>query len=442
VDAAPLALEDGELAAAHERAEFPDTILEWNAFVGDSMVRYAISPGNSARIAAVVQAAVHDVVSGVERHYATIVVGDLSQVSIKHPDATRAAVAQAAHDTLLNINFVPPLSAAQKADLTARADAALATSVSGILATGGGAKRQAFVNDGLNWGKAVAVQVVAARSADKWNAASPAYTVNLTPPNWRPVPGNPPTAPTNRQVPFVTPYSADNATLRAKFKTPGPPAYGSQTYLDQLTETIVYGAADSAVRTADQTHIARFWDGNPTYIWNGIARQLIVRDGLSLSDEARVLALLNISMFDAQIAIFSDKYAYNFWRPYTAARDADPASTFTTLIQTPPFPEYPAGHAETDGAAVQPLIAFFGDASSFTATSNTPGTHSLDYTSLESAAVDGGLARIYGGMHFRAACEDGVAAGRALGAFVVDTLAPRTNGHHDKRNDDDDQRLR
>jgi hypothetical protein len=412
-----------------ERSEFPDTILEWNAFLGDSVIKMGLSPGASARFGAVVQTAVFDTVNGIEGHYTQILVADVSGAPARHPDTTRAAAAQAAHDAMLNINLVPPLPAALAASIKTDADNELQLTLDEILATGGGLQRQLRVAAGLSWGAAVASQVVAARKADHYNAAPPPYTVNPADGYWKPVPGNPPSAPTNRQFPFVTPFSESNADLRAQFRTPGPPALGSDKYNADLAETFAYGAADSTVRTADQAHLAQFWDNLPPFTWNGIARQLIVANGLSLSDEARALAQLNISIFDAQIAIFSEKFTYNFWRPYTAIHTGDPASTWNTLIPTPPFPEYPAGHAETSGAASGALIALFGDAVNVTATSNKPGTHPLQYTSLNAAAVDAGNARVYGGMHFRAACDDGRASGQLLGRFVVNTLAARSHDH-------------
>ena len=90
-------------------------------------------------------------------------------------------------------------------------------------------------------------------------------------------------------------------------------------------EVRLLGAADSATRTADQTQIARFWaDGagtiTPPGHWNQIAQTVAQSSSLSLVEEARLFALLNIAEADAAILCWDTKYSSNFWRPITAIR--------------------------------------------------------------------------------------------------------------------------
>ena len=86
---------------------------------------------------------------------------------------------------------------------------------------------------------------------------------------------------------------------------------------------------------------------------------------------------------------------------------------------TPPFPEYTSGHSTFSGAADAVLTSFFGDNVSFTTSSlGTPGV-SRSFDSFSEAADEAGMSRIYGGIHFMSANQDGLASGRALGNYVA-----------------------
>jgi hypothetical protein len=96
--------------------------------------------------------------------------------------------------------------------------------------------------------------------------------------------------------------------------------------------------------------------------------RVAARRELSLLQEARLLGQLNLALADAYICCWDAKYAYAFWRPVSAiqlgdadgneATVADP--TWTPLLVTPPFPDYPSGHSVTGGAAATNLAAWFG----------------------------------------------------------------------------------
>ncbi len=113
--------------------------------------------------------------------------------------------------------------------------------------------------------------------------------------------------------------------------------------------------------------------------WDRIAAQIAAARSLSLSENARLFALLNVSMTDALISSWDSKFRYEFWRPITAIQggdtdgnpgpDSDPAWT-PWLANTPPFAEYPSGHSSVSGAAAAVLTIMFGDNTSFTVTSD------------------------------------------------------------------------
>jgi len=152
---------------------------------------------------------------------------------------------------------------------------------------------------------------------------------------------------------------------------------------------------------------------------------------LTLSENARLLAMVNVAMADAAIACWESKYHEVAWRPVTAIRVTDP--TWTPLIPTPAHPEYPSGHSTVSGAAAVVLAGFFGESSSFiidtdggNQSSAGPGAPPMAgatraLTSFTAALEDVKDARIFGGIHFRTACDDGQATGRQVAEYIAST---------------------
>src|SRR4029077_1802793 len=138
-------------------------------------------------------------------------------------------------------------------------------------------------------------------------------------------------------------------------------------------EVETVGALNSSTRTPDQSQIAQFWYGaTGTYTsggyWNQIAHQVAVQQGLSLVQNARLFALLNLTEADAAIAVWDTKYVYNLWRPVTAIRAADTDgnadtaadANWTSFLVTPNHPSYISGHSGVSSGAATVLAAFFG----------------------------------------------------------------------------------
>ena len=111
-------------------------------------------------------------------------------------------------------------------------------------------------------------------------------------------------------------------------------------------------------RPPARTDVARFYAvvlGIDCY--NPAARQVSAAQGLSLSENARIFALLAMAVSDSLIASLDAKYHYNYWRPVTAIRNGDldrnakaqPDPTFLPLVTTPPFPSYPSNHGTIGG---------------------------------------------------------------------------------------------
>jgi membrane-associated phospholipid phosphatase len=157
---------------------------------------------------------------------------------------------------------------------------------------------------------------------------------------------------------------------------------------------------------------------------------------LTLYENARLLALLNLAQADGIIATFDAKYTYSFWRPVTAIRladtDGNPATDvdpdWTPLIVTPAHPEYPSAHAIVSSAAAGVLAAFFGDNTEFSVdSSGLPGV-TRSFSSLSAALAEINNARVFGGIHYRNSCNVGQAVGTQVANYVLSHALQSVNG--------------
>lgn len=400
-----------------DEAGLPDTVIDWNAHLDDALIAGGSDPGASARIAATTQTAVFDSVNGIIGRFHQLHVRHVGTAPARRSATVRAAAAQAAHDVL--VGFYP----AQQADLDGKLD----VSINALLA-GGGHERCSRVQAGRTWGSSVAADVFTWRAGDHYGDPMPPYTFSSAPGRYQLTPGSPPFGPVNRNWIGVTPFAIHDA---ADFRTPGPPSLRSRKYAEDVNESEQKGALTGSSRAQDQSDLAVFWMGNASTPFDSMARQLLATHPRSIVEEARILALLNVAASDAQVAIFTDKDIYDSWRPYTAITEADldgnPATTkdaaWQSFLFTPPFPEYPAGHSETAGAATGVLQAFFGNSIDVTVETATLPGHARSFASFSAVRAEMNDARVFGGMHFRSACVDGAEAGRDLASWVVGHVA-------------------
>ena len=297
-------------------------------------------------------------------------------------------------------------------------------------------------DSGIAIGHASAAAILALRS-DDGSAIVTSYTPGVEPGQWRPtpnpIPPNPAPAADLLAAAFpgwgnVIPFALHNG---AQFSPDGPPTLTSDRYAQDFDEIKAIGEQFSTLRTAEQSTIAQFWYELSPIGWNRIARNVAAAYSLDSWEHARLLALVNIAEADAAIAVFHAKYRYNFWRPVTAIREADTDGNdntvsdalWNTYLNTPNHPDYLSGHSTFGGAAAEVLARFFGtDDIAFTTTSGAPFAGiTRSFTSLSQAAHENVDARIYAGIHFRSACEDGIQVGQKIGKFIfMHYLQPAT----------------
>ena len=266
-------------------------------------------------------------------------------------------------------------------------------------------------------------EILAWRANDGISAVLPPYVTGSAPGDWQPTPPlfGPPLF---RQFATMTPFAL---TSPSQFLPAGPPALSSARYAQDLSEVEALGSATSSVRTSEETQTAVFWQvDTPAAMWNRVADELADANATTLTQNARLLALMNIALADATIGIFNAKNFYS-WRPVTAIR-ALFEPTWTPLLATPAFQEYPSVHSGISDAAASVLASFYGDGTAFTVTSaGLPGIE-RNFTSFSTAVLQIEDARIYAGFHFRFSCIDGTTLGAAVAGYILANVAQPVHG--------------
>lgn len=400
-----------------------DVVTDWNSTALNAIKVDRTAPPKASRALGILHVAIYDAVNGVDGTYEPYL------VSVRAPRSASVPAAVAAAGRTVLKRIFP----AQDATF----EAAYA---SAILALPDNAKRQA----GITWGEYVATRVLAARENDG-STATVAYTPGTNPGDWQPTPPAFAAA-LLPHWPKVKPFAMERA---AQFRPAPAPKLDSAIYAFDVNLTKQFGSIDSPARTTDQTDIARFWaDGagtvTPPGHWNVIAREVAAARGNTLEANARLFALLNIALADAGICAWDCKYADDLWRPVTAIRaadtdsnpmtDADPA--WTPLLVTPPFPEYVSGHSTFSAAAATVLALFFGsDSLPFTTTSEDLPGATRSFGSFWEAAAEAGMSRVFGGIHFMSANQQGLQSGAMLGRYVVENFLAKDRNRqmHDRR---------
>ncbi len=410
-------------------------------------------PGRSSRALAVVHVAIFEVVNAIAGapYRSTL----SPRPAALGPVSRDAAVAVTAHDTL---NAMFPSQSERFA-------AFLAEDLRRVGVTRDGSRPR-----GMLLGRRVAQRVLATRAGDASDYVEPRVGIEFItsdqPGWWRQDPISRIPLALGAKWGDVTPFVLASGD---QFRSPPPPDMTSDAYTEAYAEVKALGGdgiVTPTLRTADQTHIGIFWayDGTPSLcapprLYNQVTVQIANQRRTGVVELARLLALVNVAMADAGIAIWDSKFHHQFWRPVTGIREADPgtgptglgdgnpdtvgdptysplgapASNSSSPNFTPPFPAYPSGHAGFGGALFQILRRFYGtDTLPFTFVSDefngvTVGNDGRvrpllprSYQSLSQAEEENGQSRIYLGIHWAFDKTEGIAQGREVADYVYD----------------------
>jgi hypothetical protein len=392
------------LSSAPARA---DNITEWSRNASS-----ALFPAQGA-IAfphmAMVHAAMFDAVNAIDRRYEPYLVAP----RVKPWFSQDAAAATAAYRVLVDGDVVAPdQRAALKLSLTPVYEAAIAAIDAGPARDGG-----------VRTGEAAALAMIASRSSDgRWGAGGFFVPEHPMAGDWRP------TAANGLNDPGAWLRNVDPFFVRDpdRFLSRGPNPLTSRAYVRDYDEVKALGKSDSTVRTQDQTDAARFWGTvNAASTWSTLIRGLADQRVLSAVDRARFYALIYLNSADTAIATWRDKATWLFWRPVTAIKlgddDGNPKTVgnpdWESLIAAPPYPDHASGLAAAAGSITATAQELFGtDRVTFSGTITPPAPPTdpitRTYSRLSQARNEIVDARVWSGIHFRAADEDGAEIGR------------------------------
>jgi len=405
-----------------------DEVTRWTQIMLTANHTAAVSGPLASRNATIVEASIFDAVNGVKAIYTAV------HVEPAAPKGTseRAAAMQAAYVSLMHLY---PAQAATFTRLARLPWRRFSRTMAGLTIN----RRCLKVSTpALRGGSRLPMQ--------SGTGDSPMVSLRLPHPTSAtqiPATGARPTAFAPGAVPQFATMKPWIILRPGQFRPAGPPALGSTLYAQVFNETKTMGRSVGSPRTADQTLLVQFWQSsNATYFWNAVALRLTTLRDMSLLDNARLFAALNVAIADSVIASWDAKYYFHSWRPVTAIALADtdgnlattPDASWTPLIPTPSHPEYPSAHSSFSAGGVAVLVATFGEYIPFTVDSDAMPGVSRSFTSFDAALAELADARVFGGIHFRTACDDGKALGTAVGNYVLqNSFRPgRGNGSFDE----------
>jgi len=377
-----------------------DAAIEWNVRAGEFIVASGLGTPPANRVMAISHSAAYAAANAIAKRFPA----SASQAIDAPPTASIEAAIAAAHHTALS-RLLP----AQRAAIDAAYNAALARIADLPARTAGVAV-----------GEQAALALLTQRQDDA-RIAPEAYRPHSAAGSYVPT-----TIPLAPQWSQRKPWLMTSASM---FRPEPPPALNGERWARDYNEIKAIGGKLSAVRSAEQTEIARFWEMTLPPIYYGVVRSVAAQPGRDLVRNARLFAAVTQAIDDALIAVFDAKYHYNLWRPITAIRNGDIDGNDATerdaswqpFIDTPMHPEYPCAHCIQASAVGTVLRAEIGQAPVpvLSTSSTTAGGATRRWSSIDAFVQEVGNARVYDGVHYRFSAEVGTEMGRRVGALAV-----------------------
>ena len=249
------------------------------------------------------------------------------------------------------------------------------------------------------------------KQAGKWQQTSPDY-MDAVEPNWK----------------LIKPMLLDSAGQCKPIPAPLYDLSKNSQYYKELME--IYNVSKQI--TPSQDIIAHYWDDNPFVTehkghlmfatkkttpaghWMGIIGILCRQSKANDIKTAKVYALTSSAIFDGFISCWDEKYRSRMVRPITVIRENIEAE-WNSLLQAPPFPEYPSGHSVITGAAAKVLSFQIGNIPFHDTTELEYLGLERSFSSIQQAADEVAISRMYGGIHYRSAIEQGKKQGEQVG---------------------------
>ena len=294
-----------------------------------------------------------------------------------------------------------------------------------------------LIQSSLQYAQLVSKEILAYAKADKYNQISnyPRYTPHKEEGSWFPTPPGF-FAPVEPYFNTIRPFTLQH---NAQFK-PAPPVAFSTSKDSEFYKLLMETYQQGSNLSEENRLIASFWDCNPFALqdnghllvgakkispgahWLGITGIACQQAAVDFSRAMQIHTMVSVSLMDGFIACWDEKFRSNRMRPETAIRKyIDP--DWQPLLQTPPFPEYLSGHSTISSAAAVVLTHYFGDDFGYTDTVEVRfGLPSRKFTSFQQAAIEAGISRLYGGIHYMDAIDRGREQGLQVGQWVLEKI--------------------
>lgn len=269
------------------------------------------------------------------------------------------------------------------------------------------------------FGKEVATRVANWAATDGFANVNPPYVPPVGPGLWVPTALSPPVNPYSFQRRLIVPGSSEGTALQ-----PLPPFSINPNSAFYAMVKEIYDA--SLVLTTDQKAMADYFKDVPGYgpgggfVW--ILQEALKTAHPMLDQAAIAYAKVGMAQHEASIILFTDKYIFNVIRPVTYIRAyINPA--WNTYIPTPNHPEFPSGHATTNGAVLSMMIDVFGDNFPITLrTYDYLGYGARSYTSFTAIGKEMADSRFYGGLHYKETCEKSLVQGKRIAHNILNKI--------------------
>ena len=293
----------------------------------------------------------------------------------------------------------------------------------------------------IKYGEAVAAHILKWADSDfyKQTRTFPKYTIQEEDRYWKPTPPD--------YMEGIEPHWNKIRPMVLKAANQFPPADPYPVSMDknspfykELIEVYEIGNKIAQNEESEESVIASFWDCNP-YVshhkghamfatkkitpgghWIGIVKIASEQKNDSFDHTVNAYMMTSVALFDAFISCWDTKWNTLIVRPETLINQYIDEEWLPHL-QTPPFPEYTSGHSVISRAAAMALTAVYGDDFKFVdTTERIYGLGDRSFNSFIEASDEAAMSRLYGGIHYRRACEEGVKQGEAVGAYIVKNL--------------------
>ncbi len=273
----------------------------------------------------------------------------------------------------------------------------------------------------------------------KQTRSFPKYSIQSDPGTWKPTPP--------AYMDAVEPHWNKIRTFvldsAEQFKPAAPPVFstkGNSEFYKYANEVFEMGKN----LTEEQRSIASFWDCNPFVMnvkghvmfatkkispgghWMNITRLICNLKKADVYQSSEAYVRVAVSLVEGFISCWDEKYRSRLVRPETYINQYIDEN-WVPLLQTPPFPEYTSGHSVISTSAAVALTGLFGDKVAFTDSTEVEfGMPARSFTSFMQASQEAALSRMYGGIHYRPACEVGQTQGQQIGNFIAAKLKTRS----------------